>query len=283
MRATVLSLFALSAVAGLMTVTAVAGDKDKTKPENEAEIRVVVLDAKGVPVGGDTAIVTINLDYGGFQKSLTAESVKAAAPAKVVAGSHGGQTLTTDGYSIEVIVVPKKGPKAAAPEGPYFKATAQIVAYQDSMKDAPPAEKPGKCANCGMSMAEHPATFTAVVALKVGDKTIEAKGFAYPETLAAAATQIGGLLDQIDALIAGGKLSDVRSAADQVSRVAHRLDDDAAPLATADQTAAKKLGDDVAALVDALGKASDANKPEDAKKAAAQIRTKLDALKKLVK
>ncbi len=280
MRATASLLVPFAACAVLLSATAFA--KDKPKPDTQAEVRVVVLDPKGVPVGGDAATVTLDLDYGGFQKSHTAEAVKAAVPAKVVAGSHDGQTSTFDGWSVEVVVVPRKGPKAPAPEGPYFKATVTVVGYQDSMKCVL-AEKPGPCPRCGMGMGEVPAPFKAVVVVKAGDKSVEATGFTWPETVGDAAERIEAFLDEIDVVVAGEELAQVRGLGEKLVQVARRLDDDAEPLSKTYQAAVKKARDEIVALVEALGKAADAGKADEAKEVAAKLRTKVEPLKKFAK
>jgi len=297
------AVFALGAGVLLLAGAAVAGEDEKKMP-TEGEVRVFVSDPKGEPLGGDKATVTVYLDYGGFKKTLKTEAVKPKkAPAKEEGEdkekgeahhgpeTHGGQVVTSDDYSIELVVAVEegeheKGEKAEehAADEPYFEAKVPLVVYQDSMKDAPPADKAGKCAKCGMNMTAQPAKFTAVVVVKVGDKTVNAKGFNYPEerpkTLAEAAKKIEGQLAEIDELVAGKKLDDVHKVAGRISKVAEHLGD-IAP--AADKAALTRLGKEIVELFEAIDKAADAGKADDTKKVVGQYREKLAALKKFVK
>ncbi len=301
----------LGAGVGLVGAHARAGE-DEMKMPAQGEIRVFVSDAKGQPLAGDKASVTVYLDYGGFKKTLKAEAV---APKKEEAKeegeehgeahhgpeTHGGQVVGSEGYTIELVVAVEdeehegeenegkevhEGKEAGGHDidEPYFEAKAPLVTYQDSMKDSPPAERPGKCAKCGMALAPQPASFTAVVVVKIGDKTINAKGFKYPEdmpkTLAEAVKKIEAELAEIDGLVASKKLDDVHKAAERISKVAEHLGE-IAP--AADKGAATKLGKEIAHLFGAIDKAADAGKAEETKKVIAQYREKLAALKRLVK
>lgn len=306
------SLLSLLLVPLLAAGAARAGDDDKKSPPAEGELRVFVTDAKNMPVG-EGASITVYLDYGGFKKTLKTELVK--PPAKKAgekeekkdeehhgAESHGGQSIVSEGYTVEVAVEvleaeheehgakkdeDKDAEKEHAIDEPYFKATAPLVTYQDSMKDAPPAEKAGKCAKCGMAMEASAAKFTAVVVAKIGDKTINAKGFVWPEegpkSMADAAAKIDALLGEIDGLVAAGKLDDVHKKAEQISKVAEHLDELSKAMPAADHAAATKLGTEIVGLFDAIDKAADAGKADDTKKVIAQYRAKLEALKKLAK
>ena len=304
-------LFSLLVVPLLAAGAARAGDDKKDAPA-EGEVRVFVTDSKFVPVG-EGGSVTVYLDYGGFKKTLKTELVKpAAAKADPHAGmdkkqeehkeaeSHGGQSMEAEGYTVELAVQAPEAEKAGAkkdedkdadhekaPDEPYFKAMAQLVAYQDSMKDADPAEKPGKCAKCGMMLQANPAKFTAVVVVKIGTKTINAKGFVYPEegpkSLADAAAKIGALLDEIDGLVKAGKLDDVHKSAEKISKAAEHLDELSKALPAADHASATKLGTEIVGLFEEIDKTADAGKADETKKVIAQYRAKLEALKKLVK
>ena len=276
-------------------------------PPKEGEVHVFVTGPKGEKIGGADATVTVYLDYGGFKKTLKMEAKAPPAPA---AGAkkeedekkkdekeegpetHGGQVVVSDGYAVEVAVDPiheEKGAKAEEEHGhgddPWFEANAPLVAYQDSMKDAPPAEKAGKCAKCGMAMAVQPASFTAVVVVKLKDKSINAKGFQYPPadapaTLAAAADDIEKHLAEIDKLIAGSKLDDVHKVAEKVSTTAKLLEG-LAPAAARDEVG--KIGRKLVSLFETIDTAADAGKADDTKKALAEYRAALADLRKQVK
>jgi hypothetical protein len=295
--------FLLGAGVLLLAGSAVAGEDEKKMPE-QGEVRVFVSNPKGEPLGGDKATVTVYLDYGGFKKTLKTEAVtpkkdagkkeegedKEKGEAHHGPESHGGQMMTSDDYTVELVVAVEeeheKGEKAEEHviDEPYFEAKAPLVAYQDSMKDSPPAEKAGKCAKCGLDMKAQPAAFSAVVVVKVGDKTINAKGFKYPEempkTLAEAAKKIESALAAIDELVAGKKLDDVHKVAEGISKVAEHLGE-IAP--AADKAALAKLGKEIVDLFEAIDKAADAGKADDTEKVMTQYREKLAALKKLVK
>lgn len=295
----------LGAGVALVGAQARAGDDDKMPAQGE--IRVFVSDPEGEPLGGDKASVTVYLDYGGFRKTLKTEAVAPKKETHEEEGeekgeahhgpeTHGGHVVSSEGHSIELVVAveaeehegegheKKEGAGGHGIDEPYFEAKAPLVTYQDSMKDSPPSEKPGNCPKCGMRMAAQPASFTAVVVVKIGDKTINAKGFKYPEdmpkTLAEAATRIEAELAEIDELVAGKKLEEVHKAAERISKVAEHLGE-IAP--AADKAAATKLGKEIGHLFEAIDKAADAGKAEDTKKVVAQYRDKLAALKRLVK
>jgi len=303
MRGKVVPLL-LAAGFALGVAQARAGEDDKMPAQGE--IRVFVSDAKGEPLGGDKAAVTLYLDYGGFKKTLKAEAVAPKKEAHEEEGegdahhgpeTHGGQVISSEGFGFELVVA-VEGEEHEEHEGheghdkaeqheidePYFEVKVPLVVYQDSMKDAPPSEKPGKCPKCGMVMAAQPASFTAVVVCKIGDKTINAKGFKYPEdmpkTLADAATKIEAALAQIDELIAAKKLGDVHKVAEGVSKVAEHLGE-IAP--AAHKAAATKLGKEIAGLFDAIDAAADAGKAEETKKVVAHYREKLAELRQLAR
>jgi len=288
------TVIALGAGILLVAGAAYAGDDEEKMPE-QGVVHLFVSDPKGESLGGDKATVTVYLDYGGFKKTAKAEVVHPKTAAheekdkdEVHHGieTHGGQVVTSDDYTVEMLVTAgEETPEEHAKmDEPHFEVKVSLVTYQDSMKDAPPAEKAGKCAKCGMAMQAHPAEFTAVVVVKVGDKTVNAKGFKYPEempkSLAEAAKKIEGQLAAIDALVAGKKLDDVHKVAEGISKVAEHLGD-IAP--AADKAAVTKLGKEIVELFESIDKAADAGKADETKAVVAQYREKLAALKKLVK
>lgn len=233
MSRSTMSLFGLALLVGV--ACRVDAGKDDG-PAKEGLVRVYVTDAKGAAVGGDGASVTVEVDYGGFKKSLMTEAKtakKPAVPAKKDDGaakapeSHGGQSVTQDGYVVEMVVEPLDDSPYGA--SPWFESKAPFVAYQDSMKDAPPAEAAGKCKGCGMTMQVQAASFTGVVSVKLKDKTITASGFAYPpadapKTLEAAANDIERRIDEIEKLVTAGTLADVRKSAEKIIATARLLD-----------------------------------------------------------
>jgi hypothetical protein len=260
-------------------------------PAKEGLVRIYVTDGGGVAVGGDQASVTVELDYGGFKKSLKtdakASSKKPAAgvdkkddgKAKTPEG-HGGQAVTQDGYVIDMVVEPLDDPPHGA--SPWFESKAPFVAYQDSMKDTPPAEAPGRCKGCGMTLQVQPAAFNGVVVVKLKDRSVTASGFVFPpadaaKTLGAAAADISQHLDEMDKLVAAGTLEAIHAPADAIAanaRLLDRLASDAARPRIAE------IRRRLVALWDAIDAAIASGKADDVKKALAGFRTALADLKK---
>ena len=275
-----------SALMALAPVTFVRAGDDSPKGPSDGLLRVYVTDAKGEPVAGGKASVTAYLDYGGLKKTVTLDPVEPKKGADVKdrgAGKHGGQVVKTDDDSVELLVVndPASHPVAA----PAFEARIPLVVFQDSMKDAPPSEKPGACPKCGMAMEAHPATFSAVVTVKAGERTVTAKGFRYPadqgpKSIADAAKMIAGNLDRIDALITSGKLAGIRKVAKKVTGTTKSIVNLAAARPAGEQATVKKTADDIADACAVLTKSAKANNADECKKAVVRLRTLVSSLPK---
>ena len=285
----------------LLAATAAAGDTVETKSPAECEIRVFVSDRKGAFLGGDKASVTLNLDGAGDKRTLKTEAValakvedkaetKEGAKADVVplaAMTHGGKSILVEGYSIEFLVTgsteTRDGTRIAstAVAHPYFAANSPFVGYQDAMKCAPPSDKPGKCPKCGMEMTAQTSPFTAEVVVKIGERTLLAKGFQHPRyaamNFAGALQQIEGRLAEIDQLVSGKRLGDVHGVAAPISTLAESLEG-FAPVA--DKAVVAGLGREIVLLLDALDRAATSGKVDEMQKVLAQYREKLAYLRK---
>jgi hypothetical protein len=264
---------------------------DDAGPAKTGLIRVYVSDAKGAAVAADAATVTVELDYGGFKKSLETERKSWKASAEPAAEkkddgkpkaprSHGGQTVTKDGYVIEMVVEPLDEPPYGI--GSWFEATAPFVAYQDGMKDAAPVEEPGKCKSCGMTLVAQDASFTGVVVVKFKDRSITAPGFAYPpadapKTFDAATAELSSRLDEIDKLLAAGTLAEIRAPAAKFAATT-RLLDRLAPAAARSKVVGYRRG--LVMLWSGIDLLVDAGKADELKRLLGLVRAVLADLKK---
>jgi len=110
---------------------------------------------------------------------------------------------------------------------PYLSGLVDLRAYSCGMTGHPITERPGECQQCGMQLQQVQRPFTAVVTLRAGGRTVNARGFRYPSdtptSYADGLDKIQAHIDTIDRLIAGNQLLRVHPIAERISRVCEGL------------------------------------------------------------
>jgi hypothetical protein len=269
---------ALALAASIIASASLAANDDPKPKATDGLLRVYVTTSKGEPVGG-MATATAFLDYGGgFKKTvaLTPVEPKRGASAKDPgAGKHGGEVVKTTEESFELVVFADGAPHATTV--PAFEARIPLVLYQDAAKDSPPSEKPGKCPKCGETLEPVAAAFSAVVSARIVNRTVTARTFRWPgeappASIAEAAGAIAGQLDRIDAMIADGKLGNVRKATRKIAHSREQIADLAAKRPADEQARIRPALDEIAAACASLDKAAKANDASDCRKLSARLR-----------
>jgi len=302
----------------VLSIATAAVPRSSTVEESEGNtLRVYVTDASGkVPdLTGATALVYFE-PTGGKRETLKAEFKTPPKPEHAGAMPDDIQVVESSGFKIGVEFVlaheegeeehekagekhekdgraggkeehgkehaeEEEGDHAAEPTIPHFASAFSPTDYACSMKDAPPQPEPGKCPKCGMQMKAHAREGAVTVVLKIGNQTLNAKGFLFPpaitpKSFAQGLEWIDAAIKEMDELLASNRPAMVHKVADRITKIARAFPTLAdAPKDPAVSSAAQTFGD----LFDNIDKAADAGKVADAKSVVEQYRTAAKSLR----
>lgn len=245
--------------------------------ETKGEIKFYVGDKDGKPVDLAGWTATLILEPKGMAKKtvkLELEQPKEKRDVKS-AVDHGGQIRDMEGgFKVEMVVEKAHGDhekehaEKDEEEGvAHFEAALSLEVYVCPMKCVGPSEKPGKCSKCGMELKESEMEFAVIVVFKTKSGPKNAKGFEYPPAVPTnypdAVAKMESHLKEIRALIDGGDLEKVHSAAEKISAIARKLP---AMAPKDDMKEVEKACNELVALFKEIDDAADAgNKPATAK------------------
>ena len=145
-------------------------------------------------------------------------------------------------------------------------------------------DKPGKCPKCKMSTKPVDLEFSAVVILRIGDETVNAKGFSYPPAVPNnypdAVARIEEHIEAIEHLIETNDLGKVHAVAEKISHVCKKLPELAPEHDRAEVT---KVCQATIALFGKIDEAADNGRKNDTIKVLNTYKAKVSELRKHVK
>jgi hypothetical protein len=279
-------LYVWSLAAVLWGGQAIAAESSQEK--SKGEIRVYVADKDKKPVDLKDVTGTVFLEpEGGAKRTLKLQAETPKGSQKNGIG-HGGDVQEAGAYHVEFVVEKGHGDhkdEHKSDDGtPFLSAEIDLTGYTCGMSGHPVVDKAGKCPKCPMTAKPVDLKFSAVVVLKIGQETVNAKGFVYPaagaKDYSGALAKIEEHLKAIDALIAASDLDKVHSSAEKISHVAETLP----ALAPKDDKAeVEKIAKEIIALFKEIDDAADAGKKAETIKVVAKYRAKVAELKKHAK
>jgi hypothetical protein len=305
-------LMSTSFVAVLLTASlAWAGDP----PAGQADVRVYVANRERQPVDrkGMTAILIVE-PAGGQRQTIPLALVAAEGSSKSGLG-HGGEVREAGTMFVEVVF---EKPHAAAEAGghdhgaghggggghggghgggqgeggghgagakvAHFHAHVNVSRYTCGMKGHPVADAPGRCSKCPMEMRPIDRELTAVVVLRKGSDTTNARGFRYPSeaptSYADGLERIERHIASMEQLVQANQLTRVHPVAEKVSQVCQQLPQHAPEAQRAQVEATCKA---TIALFKEIDEAADNNKRPETVAAIEKYKAKLAELRRFAR
>lgn len=276
-------LYVWSFLVALFGGQAMASEWSQEKGKGVIRVYVADKDKKPVDLKEVTGTVIIEPE-GGAKRTLKlqAETPKGSQKAGI---GHGGDVQEAGAYHVEFVVEKGHGDhkdEHKSDDGtPFLAAEVDLTGYACGMSGHPTLDRAGKCTKCPMTAKPVDLKFTAVVVLKIGQETVNAKGFSYPAAGArdysGALAKIEEHLKAIDALVAANDLEKVHKSAEKISQVAETLP----ALAPKDDKAEiEKIAKAIVALFKEIDDAADGGKKAETVAVVAKYRAKLAELKK---
>lgn len=273
-------------IASLVLVS-VAGLARADEPRPHGELRVFFYDASQRPFAPPPdARIYVEPKAGG-RRVLRPTLLSASAPVTSEGLHHGGQIQRLrSGETIELEIIPPDAAPVASATQPYLVTDLDLLEYVCPMKCAVDV-KPGDCPKCGMEMKPSLLEFDAVVALKVGSTWENAKGFHFPsvqppKSLREAVDRLAALAAEIKTRVTEGKLDGVHTPALGAAEIGKLLHD-LAVQDKVDDTAVAPIAARLAALGPELDRTADAGHAADTSRLLAELQSRVETLRGLVK
>jgi len=263
-------------------------EHEKKAPAKKGELHVYLADEDKNPVPLTDVKVTLIIEpNGGKRRVLKATLVNPEGKKKWGIG-HGGEVREMKGYHVEFVVVQPHHHEAEgehehkSEDGtPYFKAAIDLVGFSCGMTGDPVLAKQEQCPKCGMKTKPVDLTFSAVIIFRIGENTVNVKGFAHPPTVPAHYSDAVAKMLKLFAPFAKSMRDGDDNAAHSTERMIMDIAEALSDLEGAkDKSAIKNAVSKIEILFKDIDKANHHGKKAEASKLIDQLKEKIHHLEK---